>query len=376
MSTAETTTETEGPRRTVDVVPFHRAHPRDRAGGGVNYRRIATEEAFAPPELLGLYRRLLHDGGGDKGFQSMWGFYLAGAAERPRAVVRRLADLGAERIADMDAAGIDHQVLALTAPGTNVLDPATARSMATLANDVAAQAVRDHPDRFTALATVAWQDPVSAVAELERAVSRLGMCGVIANSHVQGAYLDDQRFWPVLEAAELLDVPVYLHPNTPNDRMVEPLYEAGLDGAIYGFAVETGMHLLRIVTSGVFDRFPRLKLVVGHLGEALPFWLPRIDHLHAAQVASGRYPAMKALQLRPSDYLRRNVWYTTSGMAWQPGIMFVRDVVGADRVLYAMDYPYQYVADEVRRQDELPLDAVELREFFEGIATRLFHLTV
>ncbi|WP_212612778.1 amidohydrolase family protein [Pseudonocardia hierapolitana] len=342
----------------------------------MTYRRIATEEAFAPAELLDCYRRMLHDGRGDKGFQSLWGFYLGSAAERPRAVVRRLADLGAERIADMDAAGIDHQVLALTAPGTNVLDAVTARSMATLANDVAAQAVRDHPDRFTALAAVAWQEPDSAVAELERAVSRLGMCGVIANSHVQGRYLDDQRFWPVLEAAERLDVPVYLHPNTPNDRMVEPLHEAGLDGAIYGFAVETGMHLLRIITSGVFDRFPRLKLVVGHLGEALPFWLPRIDHFHAAQVASGRYPAMKALQLRPSDYLRRNVWYTTSGMAWQPGIMFVRDVVGADRVLYAMDYPYQYVADEVRHQDELPLDAAELREFFEGIATRLFHLTV
>lgn len=342
----------------------------------MTYRRIATEEAFAPPELLELYRRTLRDGHGDKGFESLWGFYLASTAERPRAVVRRLADLGAERIADMDAAGIDHQVLALTAPGTNVLDVATARSMAALANDVAAQAVRDHPDRFTALAAVAWQDPDPAVAELERAVTRLGMCGVIANSHVQGTYLDDQRFWPVLEAAERLDVPVYLHPNTPNDRMVEPLYEAGLDGAIYGFAVETGMHLLRIITSGVFDRFPRLRLVVGHLGEALPFWLPRIDHFHAAQVASGRYPAMKALQLRPSDYLRRNVWYTTSGMAWQPGIMFVRDVVGADRVLYAMDYPYQYVADEVRHQDELPLDPAEKREFFEGIATRLFHLTV
>jgi 2,3-dihydroxybenzoate decarboxylase len=342
----------------------------------VNYRRIATEEAFAPTELLQLYRRLLRDGGGDKGFESLWGFYLGSTAERPRGVIRRLADLGAERIADMDAAGIDHQVLALTAPGTNVLDTPTARTMATLANDVAAQAVRDHPDRFTALAAVAWQDPDSAVAELERAVRGLGMCGVIANSHVQGAYLDDQRFWPVLEAAELLDVPVYLHPNTPNDRMVEPLYEAGLDGAIYGFAVETGMHLLRIITSGVFDRFPRLRLVVGHLGEALPFWLPRIDHFHAAQVASGRYPAMKALQLRPSDYMRRNVWYTTSGMAWQPGIMFVRDVIGPDRVLYAMDYPYQYVPEEVRRQDELPLDADELREFFEGIATRLFHLTL
>src|SRR5690606_30913081 len=128
------------------VLPEHRRPavplpaPRDVAAVGVSYRRIATEEAFAPPELLQLYRGLLRDGEGDKGFQSLWGFYLGSAAERPRAVVRKLADLGAERIADMDAAGIDHQVLALTAPGTNVLDPATARSVAALANDVAAQA--------------------------------------------------------------------------------------------------------------------------------------------------------------------------------------------------------------------------------------------
>ena len=343
-------------------------------GGAVGYLRIATEEAFAPPEMLDRYRALLRDGAGGRGFSSLWGFYLGSTAPRPRAVVRKLTDLGAERLADMDATGIDHQVLALTSPGTQVFDAAEARSMATLANDVAAQAVRDHPDRFSALAAVALQDPASAVAELGRAVTRLGLRGLIVNSHVQGRYLDDPEFWPVLEAAEALDVPVYLHPNSPSDRMIEPLHEAGLDGAIFGFGVETGMHLLRIITSGVFDRFPRLRLVVGHLGEALPFWLPRIDHFHAAQVASGRYPAMKALQLRPSDYLRRNVWFTTSGMAWTPGILFVRDVVGPDRVLYAMDYPYQCVADEVREQDALPIGADGRKAFFETTARTLFAL--
>jgi 5-carboxyvanillate decarboxylase len=345
-------------------------------GGDIGYRRIATEEAFAPPEMLDLYRRLLRDGAGDRGFDSLWGFYLGSTAPRPRDVVRRLADLGAERLADMDAAGIDHQVLALTSPGTNILDPATARSMATLANDMAAQAVRDHPGRFSSLAAVALQDPATAVGELERAVTRLGLRGLIVNSHVRGEYLDDPKFWPVLEAAEALDVPVYLHPNTPNDRMVEPLIEAGLDGAIFGFGVETGTHLLRIITSGVFDRFPRLRLVVGHLGEALPFWLSRLDYMHDATVRSRRYDVLKPLEHRVSDYMRRNVWFTTSGMASQPAILFVREVVGADRVLYAMDYPYQYSADEVRLQDALPLNVIERRAFFETIATDLFGLHI
>lgn len=345
-----------------------------RTGGHAGYLRVATEEAFAPPDMLDIYRRLLERGSGDPGFDSLWGFYLNSRAERPRSVIRRLQDLGAERLSDMDTAGVDHQVLALTSPGTQVLDAATARSVATLANDVAAQAVRDHPDRFSALCAVALQDPDAAVAELERGVTALGLKGLIVNSHVRGEYLDDRKFWPVLAAAEHLDVPVYLHPNTPNSRMIEPLREAGLDGAIYGFAVETGMHLLRMVTSGVFDRFPRLRVVVGHLGEALPFWLPRIDHMHAAQVAAGRYAATGPLASRPSDYLRRNVWYTTSGMAWAPGILFVREVVGADRVCYAMDYPYQFVVDEVRTQDRLPIGPGERKAFFETIAADVFDL--
>jgi 5-carboxyvanillate decarboxylase len=336
--------------------------------------RIAAEEAFAPPEMLQRYRTLLERGGADTGFDSLWGHYLHSNAERPASVRRRLQDLGSERLADMDAAGIDHQVLALTSPGTQVFDADTAHGLAVLANDVAAQAVRDHPERFSALAAVAFQDPARAVEELRRAVEELGLKGVILNSHIDGEYIDAPRFSPILEAAESLDVPIYLHPNTPSDRMIGPLREAGLDGAIYGFAVETGMHLLRMITSGIFDRFPRLRVVVGHLGEALPFWLPRLDYMHAGQVASGRYESVGPLELRPSEYLRRNVWFTTSGMAWIPGIMFVREVIGADRVLYAMDYPYQYVPDEVAEQERLPLTPAEKRDFFHSIAVRLFDL--
>ncbi len=197
---------------------------------------------------------------------------------------------------------------------------------------------------------------------------------MIINSHTNGEYLDDQKFWPILEAAEALDTPIYLHPTAPPRTMIQPLLAAGLDGAIYGFAVETGMHLLRIITAGVFDRFPRLRVVVGHLGEALPFWLYRLDYMHAASVRSGRYAAMRPIAREPSAYLRENVWVTTSGMAWVPAIMFCRDVLGPDRVLYAMDYPYQYVPAEVSIQDDLPIDDAAKKAFFQTNAELVFGL--
>jgi 5-carboxyvanillate decarboxylase len=339
------------------------------------YLRIATEEAFAPPELVAMWQSMLADGTcDDPGFISLQGFYMRSKAERPAAVLARLQDLGERRIADMDAAGIDRQVISLTCPGTQILDRDRAVAMATLANDQLAQACRDYPDRFSGLAAVAPRDPSGAAKEIERGTRELGLKGVIINSHTEGEYLDDPKFWPIFEAAEALDTPIYLHPNTPPRTMIGPLLEAGLDSAIYGFAVETGMHLLRIITAGVFDRFPRLRMVVGHLGEALPFWLYRLDFMHAATVKAGRYESMRPIARRPSEYLRSNVWVTTSGMPWVPAIMFCREVLGPDRVMYAMDYPYQYVPQEVAFTDQLPVDAAAKKAFFQDIAEQVFSL--
>lgn len=349
-----------------------------QTGGGAGYLRIATEEAYAPSELVAAFHDLLDRGTHDLGFESLIGFYMRSTAERPKAVARRLQDLGAERLADMDATGIDHQVLSLTSPGTQVLEAARARDIATLANERIAEACAAHPERFSGLAAVAFQDVPSAVTELEHAVKDLGLKGLIANSHIGGHYLDEPQYYPILEAAEALGVPVYLHPNSPTDEMIKPLLASGLDGAIFGFAVETGMHLLKLITSGVFDRFPRLKCVVGHLGEALPFWFSRIDYMYSGSFKANRYPSWPALELAPSEYFHRNIWLTTSGMAWQPAIMFAREVMGADRVMYAMDYPYQFVADEVRTQDNLPISKEELRAFYQDNAIELFgldHLT-
>ena len=338
------------------------------------YLRIATEEAWAPSELLDLYRSMLANNEGGPGFERLMGHYMSSDADRPRFVRDRLTDLGDARLADMDAVGIDHAVLSLTSPGTQALDPTTAREIAALSNDQLAEACRRYPARFSGLAAVGFEDIPGAVKELERGISDLGFKGLICNSHIRGHYLDEQQFYPILEALEALEVPLYLHPNTPNDDMVGPLARAGLDGGIYGFAVETGMHLLRIITSGVLDRFPRLKIVVGHLGEGLPFWFYRLDYMHGGQVASKRYEAIKPLQLKVSEYFRRNIWLTSSGMPWAPTIMYAREVVGPDRVMYAMDYPYQYLAEEVRMQDELPMSIMGKVQFFQDNAIRVFDL--
>lgn len=336
------------------------------------YRRIATEEAYAPQEMIDEYRRMLRDDDVEIGFRSLMGYFLGSEHPQPRKVVERLADLGEQRLADMDAAGIDHQVLALTSPGTQVLEPVLAAEMATLANDRIAAAVAAHPTRYTGLAAVGFEDVDTAIPELERAIGELGLRGLIANSHIKGTYLDDPRYEPILRRTAELGVPVYLHPQTLPDSAIGPYYEAGLDGAVWGFAAETGLHLLRMITSGLFDRIPDLQVIVGHLGEGLPYWLHRIDHMHGKQVASGRYEATKALRQRPSEYLRTNIWITTSGMPWEPAISFVRRVVGDDRVMYAMDYPYQYVPEEVVEMEALPYSEEERRAFFQTIAQRAF----
>jgi 2,3-dihydroxybenzoate decarboxylase len=255
-----------------------------------------------------------------------------------------------------------------------VFDAPTATALARAFNDQLAEAIREHPDRFAGLAAIAPHDPKNAARELERAVRSLGLKGAIVNAHTRGEYLDDPKFWEIFEAAEALGVPIYLHPSTPPAEMIRPFLKRGMEGAIYGFAVDTGLHMLRIIASGAFDRFPRLRIVVGHLGEGIPYWLFRVDYMHWSMSASKRYPDVPRLARKPSDYLRENFALTTSGMAWQPAILFAISVLGIDRVMYAMDYPYQYVPDEVKVYDSLPLGAEDLKKFYQTNAERVFSL--
>ncbi|CCA92098.1 amidohydrolase family protein [Novosphingobium sp. PP1Y] len=346
-----------------------------QTGGRQGYLRIATEEAFATRDQIDVYLRMVRDGTADRGMTSLWGFYAQSPSARATQIIERLLDLGEQRLADMDAAGIDKAVLALTSPGVQpLLDMEEARRIAGNANDRLAERCAAHPDRFIGMTAVAPQDPQWSAREILRGATQLGFKGVQINSHTQGRYLDEPFFDPIFRALGDVGQPLYIHPGTPPDSMIGPLLDAGLDGAIYGFGVETGMHLLRLITAGIFDRYPDLQIMVGHMGEALPYWLYRLDYMHQAGIRSQRYERMRPLKRTIAGYFRSNVLVTCSGMAWEPAIQFARQVMGEDRVMYAMDYPYQYEADEVRALDVMDLSPESKRKFFQTNAERWFDL--
>ncbi|HXR95554.1 MAG TPA: amidohydrolase family protein [Rhizomicrobium sp.] len=344
------------------------------ASSGRNYLRIATEEAYAPAEMLRLYRKLIDEKGtDDPGFLSQWAYFL-GEGQINQALPRRFTDIGEGRIRDMDATGIDRQIISLTSPGVQIFDAATGTSLATSFNDELAAAIAKHPDRFSGLAAIAPQNPKAAAKELERGVTKLGLKGAIINSTTHGEYLDDPKFYDILAAAEVLDVPIYLHPATAPARMIGPMLEKGLQGAFFGFAIETSIHLMRMIVSGVFDRFPKLQVVAGHGGEGLPYWLCRMDLFQRNYRVNQRYAHISALKRKISDYIKENIPVTSSGMAWAPVIMFMQEVVGMDRVMYAMDYPYQFDIAEVKVTDDMPISDADKKKFYQTNAERIFKI--
>jgi len=344
-------------------------------GGDRGYLRIATEEAFATREQIDAYLRMVKDGTADKGMTSLWGFYAQSPSERAMLIIERLLDLGERRIADMDATGIDVAILSLTSPGVQpLLDTDEAKAMVTRANDYLAERCAAYPTRFVGMTSIAPQDPEWSAAEIRRGANELGFKGVMVNSHTHGHYLDEPQFDPIFRALADTSQPLYIHPQTLPDAMIGGMIEAGLDGAIFGFGVETGMHLLRLITTGIFDRYPDLQIAVGHGGEAIPYWLYRIDFMHKAGVASQRYERLKPLKKGMVACLRENVLATTSGLPFPPAIKLMLEVMGEDRVMYAMDYPYEYVADEVRAHDLLDIPDTTKKKLMQTNAERVFAL--
>jgi 2,3-dihydroxybenzoate decarboxylase len=344
-------------------------------GGDRGYLRIATEEAFATREQIDAYLRMVGDGTADKGMTSLWGFYARSPSERAMLIIERLLDLGERRIADMDATGIDVAILSLTSPGVQpLLDANEAKAMVARANDYLAERCAAYPTRFVGVTSIAPQDPEWSAAEIRRGANELGFKGVMVNSHTHGHYLDEPQFDPIFRALADTGQPLYIHPQTLPDAMIGGMIEAGLDGAIFGFGVETGMHLLRLITTGIFDRYPDLQIAVGHGGEAIPYWLYRIDFMHKAGVASQRYERLKPLKKGMIACLRENVLATTSGLPFPPAIKLMLEVMGEDRVMYAMDYPYEYVADEVRAHDLLDIPDAAKKKLMQANAERVFGL--
>jgi predicted TIM-barrel fold metal-dependent hydrolase len=320
-------------------------------------RTITLEEHFATPEFLKATAQL----------QS------AARVDFVKPVESKLLDLGQGRIADMDAAGIDLQVLSLTWAGLDRLEGATATALAHDANDRLAAAVREHPKRFAGFAALALQEPEKAAAEFERCVRALGFKGALVHGTTRGMFLDDPQFTPLFETAQALDVPIYLHP-APPPKPVEEAYFGGLPGqlgfllatAAWGWHAETGMHSLRLIVSGLFDRFPRLKLIIGHMGEDLPFSIARAEAVLSRET--------KHLQRRVGEYFQQHFHITTSGYFTVPPFQCAMEVVGADRILFSVDYPYSPNTVGRTFLNSLPISPEELGKISGGNAERLLKL--
>jgi uncharacterized protein len=289
-------------------------------------------------------------------------------------LIEQLCDIGEGRIADMDTAGIDVQVLSLTSPGVEQLDAVQAVALARETNDTLAEAVRRHPDRLAGFAALPTADPDAAADELQRAVGEHGFKGALINGHTRGRYLDDKFFWPVLACAEELGVPLYLHPTPPPQSAIRDLYAGNyapqvagvLATAAWGWHIDTAIHVIRLILSGVFDQFPGLQLVIGHLGETLPFMLPRLEQALPTELTNLDRPV--------GAYLRENVHYTFSGFNWTPAFLDLFLQVGADRMMFSTDYPYGSMTQARTFLDQLPASTADKERIAHGNAERLLRL--
>ena len=322
-------------------------------------RTITVEEHFAAPGFLeGAGRELK-----ERFMQS---------GPRGLGIVEALSEVGEKRLAEMDAAGIDMQVLSLNAPGNEQLEAAASAALARLSNDFLADAVKQHPARFAGLAALPTAAPDEAAAELERRVKQ-GFKGALINGHTRERYLDDKFFWPILERAEALDVPIYLHPTHPPQAVIEaqysgfsPMVVSSLINGAWGWHIETAVHVIRLILGGVFDRYPRLQIVIGHLGEGLPFMLPRLDRNLA--------PAVTKLQRPLGDYLRQNIHYTFGGFNFPATFQNLLSEVGVERIMFSVDFPYGSMKEARAFLEQLPVSATDKERIAHGNAERLFRL--
>jgi predicted TIM-barrel fold metal-dependent hydrolase len=285
-------------------------------------------------------------------------------------VLGELLDLGETRIAAMDAAGIDLQVISHNQPGCQALDAESAVPVAREVNDFLFEAVKRHPRRFAGLAALPTAAPDAAVTELDRAVTKLGFKGAMINGHTRGSFLDDKKYWPIFECAQALEVPIYLHPSPPHPAVMQAYFEdyRELAYAAWGFGIDTGAHFLRLVFAGVFDAFPKLTFILGHLGEGLPFMLHRIND--QTRLAAER----RGLKRTPAQYLTENLVVTLSGNFSGPAFLCTLQAMGADNVLFSVDWPYESnkgAVDFLRRQ---PLSAPDLAKIAHGNAERVLRL--
>jgi predicted TIM-barrel fold metal-dependent hydrolase len=315
-------------------------------------RVIALEEHYYDPEVA-------------KHFQQ------GGPESRLPDLRNRLFDVGAGRIREMDEAGIDVQVLSHAAPATQRMDAETAVPTARKANDRLLEIVQASNGRFEGFAVLPTADPGRAADELERAVTRLGFKGAMIHGLANGQWLDDKRFWPIFQRAQALDVPVYMHPAIPHPAVSEVYYKdylkeyPALLTAAWGFGVETATQAIRMVLSGLFEAYPRLKIILGHLGEGLPFSLWRID------MALGRQ-GNRGSSFR--DAFREHFWITTSGNFSTAALLCSVMEMGTDRILFSVDYPFVLNPPGMKWMQDIPLGPEDRAKIYGGNARRLLKI--
>jgi 2,3-dihydroxybenzoate decarboxylase len=287
--------------------------------------------------------------------------------ETTRKIQSIITDVDDGRIAAMDSDGIDFMVLSQTTPGVQIeTDTAKATRIAREANDFLAERIQRHSARFGGFAHLALQDPAGAADELERCVRQLGFVGAMINGHTNGAYLDEDRFTPFWERVVALDVPVYLHPADSYDSPRVYRDRPEISGGVWAWNCETSAHALRLLMGGTFERYPA-TLILGHMGETIPFYLWRIDS-RATLMA----PQLKC---RPSEIIRRHLVVTTSGVCSNAALRCKIDEMGIDRVLFSTDYPYEDSKLHVDWIDSAPLSDDERAKICHENATRILKLT-
>jgi predicted TIM-barrel fold metal-dependent hydrolase len=325
---------------------------------GLAMRTIALEEHYATPAFMDGPGRHLKDQA-----RTMAGDQVIG----------QLSDVGDGRIAAMDAAGIDVQVLSLTAPGVEQLDPPDAITLAREANDHLADAIHHNPTRLAGFAALPTPAPHAAADELQRTIDDHGFVGAMINGHSRGRYLDDEFFWPILQAAEALEVPLYLHPTPPPQAVIEAAYTGNypphvagtLATVAWGWHIDTATHILRLILSGAFDRYPRLQLIIGHMGEGLSFMLPRIE---------ATLSRVTNLDRPIGDYFRDNLHYTFAAFNWTPTFLNLLLHVGVDRIMFATDHPYAPMTTARTFLDHLPVSPTDKERIAHTNAERLLRL--
>lgn len=281
-----------------------------------------------------------------------------------------LDDFGEQRLSSMDMIGVEKSILSLAGPGVQAeKNTSTAIDLAKKVNDFLADQISQRPDRYGGFAHLAMQDPSQAADELERCVRDLGMQGAMINGQTNGIYLDHDCYEPFWERVSALQVPVYIHPNNPPEHA--DMYNAHpeLWGPVWSWTVETATHALRLVFSGTFDRHPGARLVLGHLGETLPYLLWRLD----SRWEISNRGDMK-LEMKPSDYFKKNIWMTTSGMCADAPLRCALDMVGADRIMFSVDYPFERSDEAGKWIEAAPITDIERQKICHSNAAALLKI--